>query len=90
MMQIATNVNYYFQNISNSSFSGVIDLDAIVDYAIKNNYINSNSVIQQVRISSQNFQGIFDLSISYEMIYDTLVYLQPGSAGIAAGFNWFV
>jgi hypothetical protein len=90
MQSNSTNLAYFFPGLGNASYSGIIDLDDVVDYVIQNNIINPTDIIQQVKILSVNTKGIFDLSISYSMIYDTLVYLRNTSIGIIGGYNCFL
>lgn len=81
---------FYFPNITNSSFSGIIDLDAWISYFIQQNTANKTDIIQAVRISGQMTTGSYDLSLSYRMLYDSLVYLKTGSVGNIGGYNCYL
>jgi hypothetical protein len=81
---------YFFPNIGNKNYSGVLDLSIVLDYVIQKNYLNSTDIIQQVKILAHNTKGVYDLSISYKMLFETLVYLKTTSVGTIGGFNCFL
>jgi hypothetical protein len=48
---------FYVPNINPTNYSGVIDLEAFMQYCISNNLSNPNDIIRNVRISGQITTG---------------------------------